>query len=180
MEVLDIGIGRIGVTEGGDEQLPRSGLDALLVPQFMDREVALEREIAGIGGFAAAAAELSAACAYPILCGCITRFEDGRYLSVMTFAGGKLADVADRALGGGDYYDGDAIKVLRLRRFDLGVLVDTDIFRLSAWKKVCPHCDAVAGIGFGNEEYRYLSQIASSFGKPYAAAFSDGVKAWSK
>ena len=42
MEILDIGIGKIGVTDGGDEQLPRRGIDALLVPQFMDREVSLE------------------------------------------------------------------------------------------------------------------------------------------
>lgn len=180
MEILDIGIGKIGVTDGGDEQLPRMGIDALLVPQFMSREVSLEREIEGSSGFASAAAVLSKACDYPILCGCITRFEGVRHLSVLTFAGGKLADVADRALGSGDYYDGDTLKVLRLRHFDLGVLVDTDIFRLGAWKKICPHCQAVAGVGFGSDEYKYLSQIAGSFGMPYAAAFSDGVKAWSK
>lgn len=180
MEILDIGIGKIGVTDGGDEILPAGGIDALLVPQFMSREVVLESEIAGSGGFAVAAAELSKACDYPILCGCVTRFMGGKHLSVLTFAGGKLADVADRTLGGGEYYDGDTIKVLRLRNFELGILVDTDIFRLGAWKKICPHCRAVAGIGFGNEEYKYLSQIAGSFSMPYAAAFSDGVKAWGK
>ena len=100
----------------------------------------------------------------------------------MTFAYGRLVDIADRTLNlsGGDYAEGDSIKILRLKKLDLGVLVDTDILLAKNWKRIAPHCGAVVGIAQdgSDADFGYIPTLSSLFGKPFAAAFSGGEILW--
>lgn len=182
MKVVDISVGKIGVANSLGEKLPESGLDAVLVAEPLLREVKLEGEISGITAFAASVAALSESCDYPLLCGCLTRFGAMRHVSVMTFASGRLADIADRTLNlsAEPYCEGDTIKILRLKRFDAGLLVDTDLLLAKNWQKIAPRCDAVIGIAKcgADVDFGYVPTLASLFGKPYAAAFSGGEILW--
>ena len=182
MKVIDIGIGKIGVAENEDDELPKSGLDAMLVAAPLGSEVALGDEISGVTSFAVKSAAKSTKCDYPILCGCTTVFGKYRHVSVMIFSAGKLADIAVRTfnLCGEEFDESDTVKVLRLKRFDLGLLVDTDILLAKNWRRICPYCDAIASISRQNasEEYAFVPTLASLFGKPYLAAFSTGDILW--
>ncbi len=181
MEIFDIGTGKIGVSDA-IAQPPPDGVDALLVAEPMLREVVLDREIQGLTAFAADVAALSARCDYPILCGCRTRYRTVRHVSVLTFAGGRLLDIADRTvnLDGGNYLEGDSIKVLRLKKFRLGLLVDTDVLLAENWKRLAAQCDAVACIALrpSDADFAYIPTLSSLFGLPYTAAFSDGDILW--
>ncbi|MDE6398347.1 MAG: hypothetical protein K2L51_03405 [Clostridiales bacterium] len=180
MEVFDIGIGKIGVADSLQD-LPPSGVDALLVAEPFLREVRLAGEIAGLTAFAASVAALSEQCDYPILCGCRTVFQNVRHISVLTFAGGRLADIADRtaSLSGG-YAEGDSLKVFRLKNFRLGLLVDTDVLFADNWKRIAPQCDAVACVALrpSDPDFGYIPTLSSLYGIPYAAAFSGGEILW--
>ncbi len=180
--MIDIGIGKIGVAESLLDQPAESGIDALLVAEPMLREVRLDSEISGVTKFAVSVAALSAKCDYPIFCGCGTRLGSMRHVSVMTFARGKLLDIADRTFNFtyGGYEEGDTIKIMRLKRFDLALLVDTDILLAKNWKRVASQCDAVAGVGVasGDADYAYIPTLSSLFSKPYAMAFADGQVLW--
>lgn len=179
---MDIGVGKIGIADSLDDAFPSDGLDAALVAEPMNREVLLDKEIAGISSFAAHVAGKTNRLSYPLLCGCITRLGSVRHMSVMTFSRGRLADIADRTLSlcGGGFTDGDTIKVLRLKRFDMGLLVDTDILLAKNWKRITPQCAAVVCIGksAGEEDFTYIPTLSSLFGKPYAAVFAGGEILW--
>lgn len=182
MKVVDIGEGKIGVVESLGEKLPESGLDAVLYAAPMQNDISLDSEIKGVTDFAASVAARTLKCDYPVLCGCVTRFSDLKHVSVMTFGYGRLLDIADRTLnlGGGNFCEGDTIKILRMKKFDLGLLVDTDVLLAKNWKKIAAHCDAVAGIALGNgdADFAYIPTLAALFGKPYAVALSDGEILW--
>ncbi len=182
MKVVNIGVGKVGVANSLTDALSGETPDVVLIARSMAEEVRLDNEIAGRTAFAAQAAALSAQCACPVLCGCGTRLGEDRRVSVMTFAFGRLVDIADRTLNlsGGDYREGDTIKILRLKNFDLGLLVDTDVLLAGNWKKIAARCDAVACIALaGNDaDYGYIPTLASLFAKPYAAAFADGEIMW--
>ena len=181
MKVLDIGVGKIGVCENGLNNLPGGGVDAALIA--LSEEVDFTSEIRGKTAFSVRFAEASIKCDFPILIGCKTKYGEVRHLSVMTFSRGKLADIADRTLNlGGGFYEGDKIKVLKLNRFNAGLLVDTDILLYRNWQKLSPHCDAVLGIGLNSEdgELSYVPRLAEKFSKPYAVVYADGTTLWGK
>lgn len=179
---MDIGEGKIGIAESLEEKFPESGPDAVLIAAPMQNDIRLDSEIKGVTAFAASIAARTVKCDYPVLCGCVTRFADLRHVSVMTFGYGRLLDIADRTLnlGGGNFCEGDTIKVLRMKNFDLGLLVDTDVLLAKNWRKIALHCDAVAGIalGCGDADFAYIPTLASLFGKPYAVALSGGEILW--
>lgn len=182
MKVIDIGAAKIGVAQSLREPFGETAVDAALVAEPMLREVRLDGEIKGLTRFAATAADVSRSCDYPILCGCKVLFGSLRHVSIMTFAYGRLVDIADRTLNlsGGDYAEGDSIKILRLKKLDLGVLVDTDILLAKNWKRIAPHCGAVVGIAQdgSDADFGYIPTLSSLFGKPFAAAFSGGEILW--
>ncbi len=181
MKVINVGAGKIGIADSLNEKFVKTGVDAALVAEPMLREVQLDGEIRGITSFAASVAEISGGCDYPLLCGCKTRFGEYEHMSVMTFSAGRLVDIADRTLnlGGDKCRDGDTIKILRLKNFDLGLLVDTDILLAKNWKRIAPKCDVIAGIAHGiDDDFGYVPTLASLFGKPYAAAFASGEIIW--
>ncbi|MCI8596136.1 MAG: hypothetical protein HFE35_04905 [Clostridia bacterium] len=182
MKVIDIGAAKIGVAEKGDKPLKNGVADAVLVAETLKNEVSLGSEIAGASDFARKWAAVSNECGCPVLCGCTTRFGSLRHISVMTFSGGVLADIADRTLNlcGGGYGEGDTIKVLRFKNFDFGLLVDTDILLAKNWKKIAPVCDVIVGIAFsgGDADFGFIPTYASLFGKPYAVAFASGEVLW--
>lgn len=181
MKIIDIGIGKIGVAESLDS-LRAAEIDAALIAKPLLNEVKLDSEIAGLTSFAVSAAEISQNFDYPILCGCTTSFNSLRHISVMTFAYGRLADIADRTynLGGGGYAEGDAIKILRLKKFDLGLLVDTDVLLAKNWHRIASRCDAIASLALGgsDSDFAYVPTLSSIFNKPYAVAFAEGEISW--
>lgn len=182
MKVIDIGIGKFGVVERENDSFPQSGLDGLLVATPLNKEVALGDEISGVTSFAAQYAAKSKNCNYPLLCGCTTSYGQMRHVSVMTFASGKLVDIADRTfnLDNEKFCEGDTVKVLRLKRFDLGLLVDTDVLLAKNWRKICPYCDAIVSLSreLTAEDYGFVPTLASLFGKPYVAAFASSEILW--
>lgn len=182
MKVIDIGVGKIGVAESLEDEFPKSGLDAALVAATANRKVNLSHEISGTERFAASGASLTLGCDYPVLCGCVTDFGSGQSVSVMTFARGRLVDIADRTVNlRGGYVDGDTIKIFRLRRFDIGLLVDTDILFADNWRRINSLCKAVACIGISGSDadFAYIPMLGSMYGLPYVAAFGDGTLLWS-
>ncbi|MDE7395305.1 MAG: hypothetical protein K2M95_04220, partial [Clostridiales bacterium] len=94
MDVIDLGAGKIGVAKAGTDVRCIEKADAVLVPQTFAREIDLESEIGGVTAFSALYAAASLDCAYPVLCGCRTRVGNVKRLSVFTFAGGRLIDIA--------------------------------------------------------------------------------------
>lgn len=182
MKVLDVGVVKIGVAESVDGEFEKADIDALLIAGPMKDEVFLDGEIAGVTDFAAGIAARSLTCSYPIFCGCTTRVGNVRHVSVMTFSGGSLADIADRTLnlGGGNYENGDTLKVFRLKKASLGLLVDTDILLAENWKRISPKCDIVAGIAIAGKDadFGYIPTFSSLFLKPYAVAFASGEIMW--
>ena len=178
MRVIDIGVGKVCVGEKSAD-LPGKGVDAALIA--LDEEVDFTSEIRGRSVFSVKAAEASLKFGYPLLIGCKTKYGESRHLSVMTFSRGKLADIADRTLNlGGGFYEGDKIKVLKLKKFNAGLLVDTDVLLYRNWQRISPHCDAVFAIGLKSDEVElsYVPKLAEKFGKPYAVAYADGTTLW--
>ena len=179
-----MGVGKIGVASASTDVFGADTPDAVLVPQTFMREVDLEGEIGGLTGFAALYAAASLECTYPVLCGCRTRVGEVARVSVFTFMGGRLIDIADRTLnpsyGGGQ--EGDKIKVFARGKLRLGLLVDTDILFAGNWKKLAPHADAVVGVALTCVEnaFEYLSALSARYALPYAVAFSDGSLLWGK
>lgn len=182
MKVLDIGAGKICVADSLNENFSAIKADAALIASPLTREVRLDCEITGITDFAVKAADASTGCTYPLLCGCTTVLGDMRHVSVMTFAQGKLVDIADRTLNldSQSFCEGDTIKILRLKKIDVALLVDTDILLAKNWQRIASHCDAVLGIArYGSDtDFGYVPTLASLFGKPYAAAFASGEILW--
>lgn len=170
----------MGVTDRLLGAPPPHGPDALLVTKQPQSEVRLESEIAGLTEFAARTAQLTAHCDYPVLCACRTSFYTARHVSVFTFAGGRLADIADRTVSlEGGYNEGDTLKILRLPRLRLALLVDTDILSVKNWRHVADQCDAVISIGdTPTVDHEYLPVLSERFHKPYVAAFAGGEILW--
>ena len=181
MKVIDIGVGKLGVAYAVDEVTDGEDVDAVLLAE-KGREVDLLSEVTGGTAFAANMAALSMRCGVPVLCGTYTRCGSVRHVSILTFAGGRLADVADRTrnLGGGAFAESDTVKVLRLKKFDLGVLVDTDVLLAAHWQRIVEQCDAVVSIAMRSRDidFGYIPTLSSLFGKPYAVAFSGGDLLW--
>lgn len=182
MKVIDIGVGKLGVAYAADEVTDGKDVDAILLADAKQGEIDLRSEITGGTAFAANMAALSLECSVPILCGGYTRYGEVRHVSVLTFAGGRLADVADRTrnLGGGTWAESDTVKVLRFKKFDLGVLVDTDILLAAHWQRIVERCDAVACIAMRSRDidFGYIPTLSSLFGMPYAVAFTSGELLW--
>ena len=178
MRVLNIGVGKIGVSESL-ENLPSEGVDAALIA--LNEEVDFSSEIRGRSTFSVRAAAVSQRLSYPILIGCKTKYGEIRHLSVMTFSHGELSDIADRTLNlGGGFYEGDKIKVLRLKRFNAGLLVDTDVLLYRNWQKLAPHCSVVFSVGLSGEkaELDFIPRFSEKFGKPYVVVYADGTLLW--
>lgn len=178
MRVLNIGVGKIGVSESL-EGLPSEGVDAALIA--LSEEVDFSSEIKGRSVFSVRAAAVSLKLRYPILIGCKTKYGEARHLSALTFCRGELADIADRTLNlGGGFYEGDKIKVLKFKKFNAGLLVDTDVLLYRNWQKLAPHCEAVLSVGLSGEaaELDFVPRFAEKFGKPYAVVYADGTILW--
>ncbi len=160
---------------------PESGFDAAVVADTLTKEYDLTDGSNNAKYFTQTASAISRRCNYPVICGIKTKTGDLRHVSVFTFAGGRLADIADRTISlCNGYTDGDTIKVLRLRNADVGILVDTDVLFAKNWKKTAPVCNCIISIAeCGSEtDFAFVPTLASLFGKPYLIAFSCGDLMW--